>query len=73
MLVVYMQVDKYDVMKYTGDGEPPFCMITIKKSISDETTPSSLKCTVVLGRVDTLKNDILQLTRKVDYSSMQVK
>ena len=60
---VFLQVKKRDVMRYTGDGEPPFCMITIKH-ISDDTTPSDLKFDVCLGGVD--KPTRLQLTRKVD-------
>ena len=69
MLVVCIQVYKRDVMKYTGDGEPPFCMITIE-SISDETPPPDLKCTVVLMGVDVPNR--LQLTRTVEYSSSQL-
>ena len=38
---VYIQVNKLDVMKYTGDGVPPFCMITMRP-FSDETTPPDL-------------------------------
>ena len=72
VVCVCIQVNKYDVMKYTGVGEPPFCMITIKP-ISDETTPPNLECTctVVLGRVDIPNR--LELARKVDYSGMQIK
>ena len=66
---VCMQVNKYDVMKYTGDGVPPFCMITIKP-ISDETTPPDLKCTVFLAGTDALNR--LQLTRKAANSQLHV-
>ena len=52
-------------MWYTGDSEPPFCMITIKP-LSDETIPPDLKCTVFLVGVE-VPNE-LQLTRKVEYS-----
>ena len=70
MFVVCIQVNKRDVMKYTGDGEPPFCMITIKP-ISDETIPSNLeKCTVYLVGVNVPNK--LQLTRKVEYSNSQL-
>ena len=48
MLVVCIQVKRYDVVKYTGVGEPPFCTIEIK-AISNETTPANLKFTVNLG------------------------
>ena len=68
MYVVCIQVNKRDVMKYTGDGKPPFCMITIK-SIYDETPPSNLeKCTVNLVGVN-VPNE-LQLTRKMEYSNI---
>ena len=60
---VYIQVNKRDVMNYTGNGDPPFCMITIEPN-SDKTTPSNLKFHVRLGGVDV--PNILQLTRKVD-------
>ena len=66
---VFFQVNKYDVMKYTDKGVPPFCMITIKP-ISDETTPSDLKFTVSLAGVNT--PNILQLTRETDYSGSQL-
>ena len=69
MFVVCIQVKKHEVMKYTGDGEPPFCMITIKP-ISDEITPSDLKCTVFLGGINVPNS--LQLTRGVEYSSSQL-
>ena len=61
-----IQVNKRDVRNYTGDGEPPFCMITIKL-ISDETPPPDLECTVILMGVDVPNR--LQLIRKVEYSS----
>ena len=64
---VCVQVNKCDVIKYTGDGEPPFCMITIEP-ISNVTTPLDLKCTVVLGGVDVPNR--LQLTRTVEYSQL---
>ena len=64
-----VQVNKDDVTNYTGDGEPPFCMITIKP-ISDETPPSNLEtCTVFLVGADVPNS--LQLTRKVEYSNSQ--
>ena len=70
MLVVCIQVNKRDVMKYTGDGEPPFCMITMRP-ISDETDPpSDLKCTVFLAGADAPNE--FQLTRKVEYSGSQL-
>ena len=69
MFVVCIQVNKRDVMKYTGDGEPPFCIVTIKP-ISDETPPPDLECTVFLTGVD-LPNS-LQLTRKVEHSGNQL-
>ena len=70
MLVVCIQVNKRDVMNYTGDGKPPFCMITIEP-ISDETTPSNLKnCSVFLVGVDVPNK--LELTREVEYSSSQL-
>lgn len=69
MFVVYIQVNKHDVMKYTGVGVPPFCMITIKP-ISDEITPPDLEeCSVFLIGVDVPNG--LQLTRKVEYSNSQ--
>ena len=61
---VNVQVNKRDVMKYTGDGEPPFCMITIEP-ISDETTSSHLECAVFLVGVEIPNR--LQLTRTVEY------
>ena len=63
------QVKKRDVMGYTGDGDPPFCMITIKP-ISDETTPSDLKCNIFLQGIDAPNS--LQLTRKVEHSGNQL-
>ena len=66
---VCIQVNKYDVMKYTGVGEPPFCMITINP-ISDEATPSNLECTVNLVGADVPNS--LQLTRDVEYSNIQL-
>ena len=70
MFVMCVQVKKRDVMKYTGDGDPPFCMISIKP-ISDETPPSNLeKCSVFLVGVD-VPNE-LQLTRKVEYANSQL-
>ena len=69
MLFVHIQVKKRDVMNYTGDGEPPFCIITMKLA-TDETPPSDLKCTVFLAGIDA-PND-LQLTRKVEYSGNQL-
>ena len=62
---VCIQVNKLDVMKYTGDGVPPFCMITIKP-ISDEIPPPNLACTIYLSGV--AKPNRLQLTRKVETS-----
>ena len=67
--VCILQVKKRDLMRYTGDGELPFCMITMKP-ISDETTPSNLECTVFLEGTD-LPN-VLQLTRQVEYSNSQL-
>ena len=69
MFVTCIQVKKHDVMKYTGDGEPPSCMITIKP-INDEITLSDLECTVILAGV-TAPNK-LQLTRNVEYSASQL-
>ena len=65
MLVVCIQVNKRDIMKYTGDGDPPFCMITIKP-ISDEVAPPNLACTIFLSGAD--KPNRLQLTREVEIS-----
>ena len=48
MLVVCLQVNKCDMVNYTGVGDPPFCMIDIK-AISNEITSPSLKFTVNLG------------------------
>ena len=62
-------MNKYDVMKYTGVGEPPFCMITFKP-ISNETPPPDLECTVFLVGVDILNR--LQLTRKAEYSGIKL-
>ena len=63
---VYIQVKKRDVMNYTGDGEPPFCMIMI----SAEIVPSHLKFDVFLAGVD--KPNRFQLTRETEYSNSQL-
>lgn len=68
MLVVCVQVNKHDIMKYTGDGMPPFCMITIKP-ISDEAAPPNLACTIFLSGV--AKPNRLQLSREVENSYRQ--
>ena len=69
MLVVCVQVKKRDVMRYTGDGIPPFCMITIEP-VSDDIPPPDLKCTVFLAGVDVPNS--LQLTRDAEYLNSQL-
>ena len=70
MFVVCVQVNICDVMNYTGVGEPPFCMITIKH-LSDETITSDLKCTVYLMGVNAPNR--LQLSRKADSQLCKLK
>lgn len=47
-MVVYMQVDASDVIKYTGEGDPPFCEMTLR---AVNTPLSDLEFDVILNGV----------------------
>ena len=61
----YMQVNAGDVMKYTGEGNPPFCEMTLR-AVSAFTEPSDLEFDVIINGVKK-PNKIMKLAKKADF------
>ena len=61
-----MQVSAGDVIKYTGEGDPPFCEMTLR---AVKTPLSDLEFKVFLNGVKS-PNNVLKLARKAE--SLQV-
>ena len=62
-MVVYMQVDASDVIKYTGEGDPPFCEMTLR---AVNTPLSDLEFDVILNGVKR-PNHKIKLARKAEF------
>lgn len=60
---VYMQVNAGDVMKYTGEGDPPFCGMTLK---AVNTPLSDLEFNITLNGVKR-PNNVFKLARKAEF------
>ena len=58
-----MQVSVGNVIKYTGEGDPPFCEMTLK---AVKTPLSDLEFDVFLNGVKS-RNNVFKLARKAEY------
>ena len=47
---MHIQVSKESITSYTGEGEPP-CIVMTLRAVSDETTPPDLSLPVTLTKV----------------------
>ena len=56
-----LQVQKEDIVGYTGEGKPP-CIVMTLRAVSDETIPPYLQSTITLSGVDGVIK--LSMTRK---------
>lgn len=57
-----MQVSAGDVIKYTGEGDPPFCEMTLR---AVKAPLSDLEFNVILSCVKS-PNNVFKLTRKAE-------
>ena len=61
--IIIMQVNAFDVIKYTGEGDPPFCEMTLR---AVNTPLSHLEFDVILNGVKK-PNKMLKLAKKAEF------
>ena len=63
-----MQVSASDIMKYTGEGDPPFCEMTLR---AVNTPLSDLELDVILDGVKK-PNNMFKLAKEAELLSAQL-
>ena len=60
-----MQVNKDDILRYTGEGKPPR-VVMLFSPVSDKTKPPDLQMIATFGAGVSMEPNIFQLHRKAE-------